>query len=143
MLLASSWSSCIFDTFDHILINDSKEMKFNIYYFVYYILFKFSKIAAPKNYDIKDFADFAFLLLTLCVFLWILIFFLYFNIWNPLFDIKINFLIFLGILLSILYYLNLFTFIKNERYVQIELYYNKRLKLNNFVFVILALIILL
>jgi|LakMenE18May11ns_1017448.scaffolds.fasta_scaffold9908510_2 hypothetical protein len=117
-------------------------MKLNIYEYIFYILFRFSKIVAPKEFDSKDYADSAFLSLTLCVFFWTLSVLLHFKIWNALLDIKNNFLFFGGFFLLFFFYMNRWIFIRNEKYIEIETYYESKLKLNKLSVIILALFIL-
>lgn len=118
-------------------------MKLNIYFIIFYILYKFSRIVAPKYYDKKDFADSAFLSLTLCVFFAILSIFRRFNIGNKLLDSYKYSMVFLGFLLLLLYYINRWVFIRNEKYVEIEKYFDEKLKLNNIGIIIISLFILL
>lgn len=118
-------------------------MKFNIYFIIYYILYKFSRIVAPKYSDKKDFADSAFLSLTLCVFFATLFIFGRFNIWNTLLDSYKNTMIFFGFLLLLLYYINRWVFIRNEKYVEIVKYFDSKIKLNNIGIILISLFIML
>ncbi len=118
-------------------------MKLNIYFLIYYILFRFSRIVAPKDYDKKDFADSAFLYLTICIFLVTLTTFLRFNIWHNLLNEKVNSFIFFGLLLLLFYYFNQWVFIRNEKYIEIEKYFDRMVKLNNIGIILIALFILL
>ncbi len=118
-------------------------MKLNIYFILYYILYKFSRIVAPKYYDKRDFADSAFLSLTLCVFFTSLSIFSRFNIWNELLGSYKNSMMFLGILLLLLYYINRWVFIRNEKYVEIEIFFDEKIKLNNIGIIIISLLIML
>ena len=118
-----------------------KKMKINLYFILFYILFKFSKIVASKTSQAKEFANSALLSLTICQFLLILAFFIYFDIWHSSLNYRNYSFLFLGFILLILYSINHWIFIRNEKYIEIEEYYDK-INLNKNTIIVIALFFL-
>ncbi len=118
-------------------------MKFNIYYFIFYILYKFSWFADKKETKPEVIVQSAYLSLTLSVFFIILSVSKFFNFFDSLLFVRINYFIAHGLILILIYFINGKLFIKNEKYLKISEYYDKKVKLNKLSIIIIALFILL
>ena len=101
-------------------------MKGNPYYFIFYNLYKFSQTVATKNSNEKDFADSAFLSLTISFFFLALSTDLLLNLTEKLHIGRNNSFIFWGLFLIILYSLNNSLLIKNQKYLEITDFYDKK-----------------
>lgn len=118
-------------------------MEFNIYYFIFYVLYKFSWLADKNESKPEIIAQSAFLSLSACVFLMILSIAQLLNIgtslrFNRLFDF-----LFWGLILFFVYYINGRIFIRNKQYFEIAKRYEGKIKLNNLTIITIALFILL
>jgi hypothetical protein len=117
-------------------------MKFNFYYFIFYILYKFSWLADKKETKPEVIVQSAYLSLTLIVFFIILSASKFFHLFDTLLLVRTNYFIVYGPILILIYFINGKLFIESEKYLKISEYFDKKIKLNKLNIIILALFIL-
>lgn len=117
-------------------------MRFNIYYFIFYVLYKFSWLADKKETRPEIIVQSAYLSLTACVFLILLSISKILNLWSLILLPRFGDFLFWGFILFLIYFINGRIFIKDEKYLEIAKSFDGKIKLSKSSTIAIALFIL-
>jgi hypothetical protein len=115
--------------------------KFNAFYLIFYILFRFAHLGNKKQTDKKILAHSSLSLMTLGA-ISVLLTVLVKSVNVPIFRERSNTMVVGGIICLAIYFLNEQLFLKNEKYLEIEKYFDEKTRLSDNTIILLALIII-